>query len=91
MSLIVDSKLWNSRISQAHTFGTKADLQQVQIELLNLRQKLGEFIDRFLEDYDTEMSTSNHNSKLWQTYRSKHEDYGKVEQLLRNVEYFMKK
>ena len=91
MTLSVDSQLWNERISKAHAFGTKADLQTIQIELLNLRQKIGEFTSRFLEDYDVQMSTEPEHSILWKTFRQKHDDYGKVEQLMRNVEYFLKK
>jgi hypothetical protein len=91
MTLNVDSKVWNARISQANTYGTKSDLQRIQIELLNLRQKLGEFIEQYLEDYDTVMSASESNSPLWRAYRQKHQAYGEVEQLMRNVEYFLKK
>lgn len=91
MTLNVDSKFWNARISKAHTFGTRSDLIQVQIELLNLRQKIGEFIYRFLDEYDTAMSVAPGKDPMWKLHREKHEDYGKVEQLLRNVEYFLKK
>jgi hypothetical protein len=83
---------FNSRISHAYYRGSREDLYAIQIELLNLRQKTGEFIDRFLDEYDGRMATGNANGdSLWKLFRKKHVEYGEAEQCLRNLDYFLKK
>lgn len=81
----------NEQISHAYYHGTLNDLNAIHLELLNERQKIGEFIDMFLDKYDTKMNAEEPGGKLWKLYRKKHDEYCTIEQQLRNLKYFTDK
>lgn len=81
------------RIADAYNYGTCKELEAIQEELLNSRQKLSEFIDMFLDKCDNKMShpLTSSNDPTWVLFRKKHEEYGEVERLLKSVNYFIAK
>lgn len=79
------------RISEAYAYGTRQDLELIQIELLNERKKLADFIDMFLDKYDTKMTLMPPEHATWQLFRSKHAAYGELERLIKATNYFIAK
>lgn len=78
-------------ISNAYNYGTRQELVEVHINLLNERKKVGDFIDLFLDKYDAKMQFAPPEHKLWQLFRKKHAEYGEIERCIKSADYFLKK
>jgi hypothetical protein len=82
---------YDDQISQAFTFGSVEDLEKLHIDLVNERKKVGDFIDMFLEKYDSKMQFAPPDDKLWQLFRKKHVEYGQLERCVKSSHYFLSK
>jgi hypothetical protein len=55
------------------------------------RMKMDRFFTMFLDKFGSKMDPEKPNTPQWKLYRKKHEEYGKLSQEIRNVEYWIKK
>ena len=60
-------------------------------ELLLQKMKLDKFFSKYLEKFDRKMDPENTNTPIWKLYRSKFDEYSKINQELRNLEYYIKR
>ena len=55
------------------------------------RMKMDKFFTMFLDKFERKMDPEKPNTPVWKLYREKHAEYCKLNQEIRNVEYWIKK
>lgn len=60
-------------------------------QLLAERMKMDKFFTMFLDKFERKMDPENPNTPIWQLYKKKHSEYGKICQDLRNIDYWISK
>lgn len=60
-------------------------------ELVLERMKLDRFFTMFLDKFERKMDPEKPNTPIWKLYRQKHAEYCKLNQEIRNTQYWMKK
>lgn len=60
-------------------------------ELLLQKMKLDKFFSMFLEKFERKMDPDNTDTPVWKLYKSKLKEYGKINQDLKNEQYWINK
>lgn len=80
-----------SRIVEAHTFNQREKLQDIYIELVNLKAKMDRWFDKYLDMFDEKMNTVGRQDPIWKLYHKKSDEYSDVVQTIKTAEYYLKK
>jgi hypothetical protein len=67
------------------------DYKNKRHELLVQKMKLDKFFTMYLDKFDTQMDSERPNTPVWKLFKQKSEEYTKLCQEIRNVEYWIKK
>jgi hypothetical protein len=60
-------------------------------ELLMQKMKLDKFFTMYLDKFEKYMDSEKPNTPVWKLFKKKSEEYSKLNQEIRNVEYWIKK
>lgn len=60
-------------------------------ELLIQKMKLDKFFSMFLEKFERQMDPEKIDTPVWKLYKSKLQEYSKVNQSLKNEQYWVNK
>lgn len=60
-------------------------------DLLMKRMQLDKFFSMFLEKFERKMDPDNTDTPVWKLYKSKLKEYGKINQDLKNEQYWINK
>ena len=60
-------------------------------QLVAERMKLDKFFTMFLEKFDRKMDPDRTDTPIWNLYKQKSAEYSKLNQEIRNTEYWIKK
>lgn len=66
-------------------------LIEKRADLFAQRMKLDRFFTMFLDKFERKMDPANPNTPVWKLFRQKHEEYCKLNQEIRNTEYWILK
>lgn len=65
---------------------------QLQLNDLNIQKmKLDKFFTLFLDKFDSKMKSDNPTTPIWKLYKQKGEEYSKLNQQIRNTQYWISK
>lgn len=78
-------------IALASLHNNKEAINNIYIDLINLKAKLDRWFNKYLDMFDEKMSTVNNSDPVWKLYHSKSEEYSDVTQTIKTAEYFLKK
>lgn len=78
-------------IVMAYTYNNREVIQEIYIDLVNIKAKLDRWFNKYLDMFDDKMSTVNNNDPVWKLYHSKSEEYNAVTQTIKTAEYYLKK
>jgi hypothetical protein len=67
------------------------DYKTKRHELLVQKMKLDKFFTMYLDKFDKQMDCEKPNTPVWKLFKQKSEEYTKLCQEIRNVEYWIKK
>lgn len=79
------------KIVEASSNGNRAELEKLYMELIVQKMKMDKFFSMFLDKFETEMDCENSNTPIWKLYRTKHKEYGEIEQAVKAATYYMSK
>jgi hypothetical protein len=60
-------------------------------ELLMQKMKLDKFFTMYLDKFDKQMDSEKPNTPVWKLFKKKSAEYSKLNQEIRNIEYWIKK
>ena len=80
-----------SDIVNAYMFNDYEKINQIYIELINLRGKLDRWFNKYLDMFDEKMNSSKRNDPVWRLYHAKSDEYSDVIQTIKTAEYYLKK
>ena len=78
-------------IVNAYMFNDYEKINQIYIELINLRGKLDRWFNKYLDMFDEKMNCSKRNDPVWRLYHAKSDEYSDVIQTIKTAEYYLKK
>jgi hypothetical protein len=78
-------------IVMAHTYNDRQKIQDIYIELVNMRAKLDRWFNKYLDMFDEKMTTSTRSDPVWKLYHKKSDEYSDVVQTIKTAEYYIKK
>ena len=67
------------------------DYKTKRHELLMQKMKLDKFFTMYLDKFDKQMDSEKPNTPVWKLFKKKSDEYSKLNQEIRNVEYWIKK
>jgi hypothetical protein len=67
------------------------DYKNKRHELLMQKMKLDKFFTMYLDKFDKQMDSEKPNTPVWKLFKKKSAEYSKLNQEIRNVEYWIKK
>jgi hypothetical protein len=71
--------------------GDRAQLEKLYMELIVEKMRLDKFFTMFLDKFESKMDCEEPNTPIWKLYRSKHKEYGEIEQAVKAAKYYMSK
>jgi hypothetical protein len=71
--------------------GNRAELEKLYMELIVEKMKLDKFFSMFLDKFESKMDCEEPNTPIWKLYRTKHKEYGDIDQAVKAAQYYMKK
>lgn len=78
-------------IVTAHLYNNREAINDIYIDLINLKAKLDRWFNKYLDMFDEKMSTVTNSDPVWKLYHSKSEEYSDVTQTIKTAEYYLKK
>jgi len=60
-------------------------------ELLMQKMKLDKFFTMYLDKFDKQMDSEKPNTPVWKLFKKKSDEYSKLNQEIRNTEYWIRK
>lgn len=78
-------------IVMAHTFNDRQKIQDIHIELVNMRAKLHRWFNKYLDMFDEKMTSSTRSDPIWKLYHKKCDEYSDVVQTIKTAEYYIRK
>lgn len=79
------------QILTAHTYNDMSVINDIYIDLINIKAKLDRWFNKYLDMFDEKMNSVNNSDPVWKLYNSKCEEYSQVTQTIKTAEYFLKK
>jgi len=67
------------------------DYKTKRHELLMQKMKLDKFFTMYLDKFDKQMDSERPNTPVWKLFKKKSDEYSKLNQEIRNIEYWIKK
>jgi hypothetical protein len=67
------------------------DYKNKRQELLIQKMKLDKFFTLYLDKFEKQMDSEKPNTPVWKLFKKKSDEYSKLNQEIRNVEYWIKK
>ena len=67
------------------------DYKTKRHELLMQKMKMDKFFTMYLDKFDKQMDAEKPNTPVWKLFKQKSAEYSKLNQEIRNVEYWIKK
>jgi hypothetical protein len=67
------------------------DYKNKRQELLVQKMKLDKFFTLYLDKFEKQMDSEKPNTPVWKLFKKKSDEYSKLNQEIRNVEYWIKK
>jgi len=67
------------------------DYKTKRQELLIQKMKLDKFFTLYLDKFEKQMDSEKPNTPVWKLFKKKSDEYSKLNQEIRNVEYWIKK
>jgi hypothetical protein len=55
------------------------------------KMKLDKFFTMYLDKFDKQMDSERPNTPVWKLFKKKSDEYSKLNQEIRNIEYWIKK
>lgn len=78
-------------IVTAYTFNNREAIQQIYIDLVNIKAKMDRWFNKYLDMFDDKMAIIKTNDPIWKLYHAKSEEYSDVAQTIKTAEYYLKK
>lgn len=66
-------------------------INDIYAQLLNFRSKLDRWFNKYLDMFDEKLNSSTRTDPVWKLYRAKSEQYSDVAQIIKTVEYYLRK
>jgi hypothetical protein len=60
-------------------------------DLVVKKMKLDKFFSMFLEKFERKMDPDNTDTPVWKLYKTKLKEYGKINQEIKNTQYWLTK
>jgi hypothetical protein len=79
------------QIVNASTYGDKETIQKLHNSLIREKMKMDKFFTLFLDKFEKKMDAENPNTPVWQLYKTKSNEYAKLNQTIRAAEYYLQK
>lgn len=67
------------------------DYKTKRHELLMQKMKMDKFFTMYLDKFEKHMDSEKPNTPVWKLFKKKSAEYSKLNQEIRNVEYWIKK
>lgn len=78
------------QLSEAYLYNNIDKLKELYIQLLNKRSFLDKWFDKFIDTYDTKMTSENRSSPIWKKYHERFDEYEELTSSLKIAEYYLK-
>ena len=66
------------------------DYKTKRHELLMQKMKLDKFFTMYLDKFEKQMDSDKPNTPVWKLFKKKSAEYSKLNQEIRNIEYWIK-
>jgi hypothetical protein len=86
----MNTKLLESKIIIAHDLKDFGFIQSTYVDLLNTKNKMDRWFDKFLDMFDDKLSNAEKSDPIKKLYESKYNEYQQVTRTLKVAEHYMK-
>jgi hypothetical protein len=90
MEKLMNAKQLEKEIIIAHDLNNVEYIRTTYIELVNMRNKMDRWFDKFLDMFDEKLNHCEKTDPVRKLYDSKFDEYSQVSRVLKVAEHYMK-